>query len=132
MIITRHLSRGGQRDAEAALPGYRIRLGDDRPLMLDCGIALRDFPVAYQMYGRLNDDRSNVILVCHALTGDQFAAEPHPVTGREGWWDQMIGPGRPLDTNRFCVLCVNVLDSGNAGCHGHKQSDDEEWVCVQY
>ncbi len=57
---------------------------------------------------------SNTVLICHALTGDQFAASCHPVTGKPGWWEMMIGPGRPIDTDRFFVLCPNVI----GGCMG--------------
>jgi homoserine O-acetyltransferase/O-succinyltransferase len=96
------------------LPGFRVRLGRERPLQLDCGAELRDFPVAYQTYGQLNADKSNLILVCHALTGDQFVAETHPITGKPGWWEIMVGSGKPLDTDRYCILCVNVL----GGCMG--------------
>ena len=99
---------------EHPLPGHRVRLGRDRPLRLDCGIDIADFPIAYQTYGRLNADRSNVILVCHALTGDQFVAESHPITGKSGWWQRMVGPGCPLDTDRFHVICANIL----GGCMG--------------
>ena len=98
----------------ARLPGRRVRLAVDRPLTLDCGVELSPITVAYQTYGQLNQARSNAILVCHALTGDQFAAEPHPITGKDGWWDLMIGPGKTLDTDRFFVTCANVL----GGCMG--------------
>jgi homoserine O-acetyltransferase len=95
-------------------------------LLLDCGIALRRLVVAYRTYGRLNADSSNAILVCHALTGDQYVAERHPVTGREGWWDMVVGPGRPIDTERFFVVCANVL----GGCMGstgpRSQRDDAD------
>lgn len=111
-------------DADYPLPGHRVRLGRERPLRLDSGVKLADFEVAYRSYGQMNADRSNVILVCHALTGDQFVAEPHPVTGREGWWSLMVGPGRPLDTNRFCVICVNVL-GGCMGSAGPSEIDPE-------
>jgi homoserine O-acetyltransferase len=70
--------------------------------------------VAYRSYGTLNAERSNAILVCHALTGDQFVADSHPLTGKPGWWDEVVGPGKPIDTNRFFVLCANVL----GGCMG--------------
>ncbi len=82
--------------------------------MLDCGAALPSVTVAYRTYGTLNAARSNAILVCHALTGDQYLAEPHPGTGKPGWWSQVVGPGRPIDTNRFFVICTNVL----GGCMG--------------
>ncbi len=83
-------------------------------LALDCGVALRRLVVAFRTYGRLNAERSNAILICHALTGDQYVAEPHPVTGKPGWWDMVVGPGRPIDTDRFFVICANVL----GGCMG--------------
>jgi homoserine O-acetyltransferase len=95
------------------LPGFRVRLATE-PLRLESGVTLGPITVAYQTYGHLNAARTNAILVCHALTGDQFAAEPHPVTGKDGWWQLMIGPGRPLDTERYFVICMNVL----GGCMG--------------
>src|SRR5262249_34880570 len=72
------------------------------------------FTIAYKTYGRLNAARSNAILVCHALSGDQFAAGTHPVTGRTGWWETMVGPGKPIDTERYFVICPNVI----GGCMG--------------
>src|SRR3546814_14177500 len=69
----------------AALPGFRATFGADRRMPLDCGVELGPFTIAWQSYGELNRDRSNAILVCHALTGDQFVAETHPVTGKPGW-----------------------------------------------
>jgi homoserine O-acetyltransferase len=89
-------------------------LGADRPLRLDCGVELGPYRVAYQTYGALNADKSNAVLVCHALTGDQFVAEQHPVTGREGWWESMVGPGKVLDPARYYIICTNVL----GGCMG--------------
>ncbi|WP_051630716.1 homoserine O-acetyltransferase MetX [Afifella pfennigii] len=83
-------------------------------LELDAGDELPGFQLAYQMYGELNADKSNAILVCHALTGDQHVANQHPVTGKDGWWSLMVGPGKPIDTDRYCVICANVL----AGCMG--------------
>ncbi len=96
------------------LPGRRLDFSASASLQLDCGVSLAPFTVAYQTYGRLNADKSNAILVCHALTGDQFVAETHPVTGKPGWWEHMVGPGLTLDTDRYCVICVNVL----GGCMG--------------
>jgi homoserine O-acetyltransferase len=81
---------------------------------MDCGIDFAPFSIAYQTYGVLNAERSNAILVCHALTGDQHVANIHPVTGKAGWWETMVGPGRPIDTDRFFVICSNVL----GGCMG--------------
>ncbi|HET9019736.1 MAG TPA: homoserine O-acetyltransferase [Acetobacteraceae bacterium] len=86
----------------------------DDGLTLECGVALRRLVVAYRTYGQLNAERSNAVLVCHALTGDQYVAETHPLTGKPGWWDQVVGPGRPIDTDRFFVICSNVL----GGCMG--------------
>ena len=83
-------------------------------MTLDCGARLRRMTVAYRTYGTLNAARSNAVLVCHALTGDQYVADRHPVTGKEGWWDVVVGPGRPIDTDRYFVICANVL----GGCMG--------------
>jgi homoserine O-acetyltransferase/O-succinyltransferase len=96
------------------LPGHRVRLATDRPLVLDCGAELSPITIAYQTYGTLNADKTNVVLVCHALTGDQYAAEVHPITDKEGWWSMVIGPGKPIDTDRYFVICSNVL----GGCMG--------------
>ncbi|MDV7339508.1 homoserine O-acetyltransferase [Terasakiella sp. A23] len=95
-------------------PTERVILGKDKPLRLDCGAELANFPLAYQTYGTLNDDKTNAILVTHALTGDQFAAGTNPVTGKPGWWTTMIGPGKPIDTDRYFIICTNVL----GGCMG--------------
>ena len=100
--------------AGLALPGHRLELGPEAPLRLDCGLAMAPVTIAYQTYGRLNADKSNAILICHALTGDQFVAEPHPLTGKPGWWAEMVGPGRVLDTDRYFLICANVL----GGCMG--------------
>ena len=97
-----------------SLPGHQVVLGQTAPLTLDCGTEFRDFTGAYQTYGTLNAQRSNAILICHALTGDQFVAEPHPVTGKPGWWITLVGPGRIIDTDRFFVICSNIL----GGCMG--------------
>ncbi len=82
--------------------------------MLDCGVHLAPVNVAYRSYGRLNAARSNAVLVCHALTMDQYLAETHPLTGKPGGWELLVGPGLPLDTDRFFVVCANVL----GGCMG--------------
>lgn len=82
-----------------------------KPLKLDAGVDLAPFQIAYTTYGKLNAERSNAILVCHALTGDQYLIGTHPVTGRPGWWDTMVGPGKPIDTDRFFVIGSNVLGS---------------------
>jgi homoserine O-acetyltransferase len=91
-----------------------LRFPVEQPLVLDSGATLAPLTIAYQAYGMLNAERSNAVLICHALTGDQHVANTHPITGKPGWWDTMVGPGRPIDTNRFYVLCANVL----GGCMG--------------
>ena len=86
--------------------------GPDAPLALDSGVSLSPFQIAYETYGTLNSDKSNAVLICHALTGDQYAASRHPLTGKSGgWWSKMVGPGLPIDTDRFFVICQNVLGS---------------------
>ena len=91
-----------------------MRFAADKPLRLDSGARIHGLEVAYNTYGRLNEARSNAVLVCHALSMDQHAASRHPITGKPGWWDQVIGPGRPLDTDRLFVICSNVV----GGCSG--------------
>jgi homoserine O-acetyltransferase len=86
-----------------------VHFGADQPLRLDAGLELAPFQVAYQTYGTLNAARSNAVLICHALTLDQHVFNRHPVTGKPGWWDSMIGPGKPIDTERYYVICPNVL-----------------------
>ncbi|MBO1323654.1 homoserine O-acetyltransferase [Acetobacter sp. TBRC 12305] len=86
----------------------------DEGLDLDCGVHLAPIDVAYCTYGTLSARRDNAILICHAFTGDQYVAEQHPLTGKPGWWSSMVGPGKPIDTDRFFVICSNVL----GGCMG--------------
>jgi homoserine O-acetyltransferase len=81
------------------------------PLRLDGGALLAPVEIAYETYGTLAPDGSNAMLVCHALTGDQHLASAHPRTGKPGWWQRMVGPGRPIDTDRYFVICTNVLGS---------------------
>ena len=83
-------------------------------LRLDSGAKLDPVEVAYKTYGTLNDARTNAILVCHALTGDQHAASIHPLTGKPGWWNKVIGPGLPLDPDRYFIISTNVV----GGCMG--------------
>jgi homoserine O-acetyltransferase/O-succinyltransferase len=85
------------------------RFGADEPLKLDAGVALAPFQIAYQTYGTLNADRTNAVLLCHALTGDQHVANVHPMTHKPGWWETMVGPGKPIDTQRYFVICPNVV-----------------------
>ena len=106
------------------LPGHQVQLGVKAPLRLDCGAELSNFTVAYQTYGQLNAEKSNAILVCHALTGDQFIAESHPITDRPGWWEIMVGSGKPLDTDRYYIICANII-GGCMGTIGPKETHPE-------
>ena len=89
-------------------------------LKLESGDIIDSFKLAFKTYGKLNANKTNAILVCHALTGDQYVAGNNPITGREGWWSRMVGPNKPIDTNKFFVICSNVL-GGCAGSTGPKE-----------
>ncbi len=89
-------------------------------LTLDSGAHLAPLSIAWKSFGKLNADKSNAVLLCHALTGDQYATGTHPVTGKPGWWSTMVGPGRPIDTDRFHVICSNVV----GGCMGSTGPQD--------
>ena len=93
----------------------QARLPD--PLPLSSGASLSPVDIAYESYGQMNADKSNVILICHALTGDQYVASDHPVTGKPGWWWRMVGEGRPVDPARHFIICSNVIGScmGSSG-----------------
>src|SRR5262249_18236282 len=109
------LRDAGARAREADSPhSCVVRFGPDTPLQLDAGVELAPFQIAYQTYGTLDANRANAVLICHALTGDQHVANMHPVTGKPGWWETMVGPGRPIDTERYFVICANIL----GGCMG--------------
>ena len=107
-------------DRHLVLPG---------PLPLDGGQSLSPVEIAYESHGTLNAERSNAILICHALTMDQHVASPHPRTGKPGWWMDMVGPGKPIDTDRFCVICPNVIGScmGSSGPSA-MASDGSQWA----
>ena len=96
-------------------------------LKLESGDIIDSFKLAFKTYGKLNADKTNAILVCHALTGDQYVAGNNPITGREGWWSRMVGPNKPIDTNKFFVICSNVL-GGCAGSTGPKELQNESDV----
>ncbi|NOX09493.1 MAG: homoserine O-acetyltransferase [Gammaproteobacteria bacterium] len=90
----------------------------DRELALDCGRNLPSFHLTYETYGKLNHDHSNAILICHALSGDHHAAGYHSIEDRKpGWWESAIGPGKPIDSNKFYIVCPNNLGSckGSSG-----------------
>ena len=87
----------------------------DKPIELECSKSLSDIQVAYETYGKLNEKGDNAILICHALTADAHAAGYHTNEDKKpGWWDTMIGPNKAFDTNKFFVICSNVL----GGCMG--------------
>lgn len=91
--------------------GEIIFLAQDKPLKLSNGSEIKNFPLAYQTYGTLNADKSNAILICHALSGDQYVASTNPITGKDGWWNFLIGENKPIDTKKFFVICANILGS---------------------
>src|SRR5210317_1787289 len=95
-------------------------LSCEEDLLLDSGKSINQFQIAYQTYGLLNSNKDNAILICHALTGDQFPAEESPITKKKGWWDLMVGPNKPIDTNKYFVICSNVL----GGCVGSTGPND--------
>ena len=95
---------------------------EPRPLELQSGAMLAPVQVAYETYGTLDSEGANVVFVCHALSGDAHAAGHHGDPRRRGWWDTIIGPGRPLDTDRFFVVCPNLL-GGCAGTTGPSSVD---------
>ncbi len=108
-------SREGRGGSAGRVQTQRVVLWtEDDPLVLEAGATLAPVEVAYETYGRLNRDRSNAIVVCHALTGDAHAAGHHGDPDEPGWWDSMIGPGKPVDTDRYFVVSSNLL----GGCRG--------------
>ena len=90
------------------------------PIKLSCGMTLDNFELIYETYGKLNKNKDNAVLVCHALTGNQHVAGRHKKTDKHpGWWDSLVGPGKPLNTNKFFVIGINNL-GGNEGSTGPK------------
>ena len=96
----------------------------DKPLKLDCGKTIVNFPLAYETYGQLNEKKDNAILAFHALTGDQFASGINPITKKEGWWSYALGPGKAIDTNKYFVICANVI-GGCMGSYGPRNINPE-------
>ncbi len=86
----------------------------EKTLKLDCGKEISNFPLAYETYGNLNEKKDNAILIFHALTGDQYASGINPITKKEGWWNYAVGPGKSFDTDKFFIICANVI----GGCMG--------------
>ncbi len=104
----------GAQTTDHEIYGHVTTFSKGQPLKLDCGQSLEKFSIAYQTYGKLNKDKTNAIIVCHALTGDQHVANTHPITGKPGWWTTLVGPGKPIDTDHFYVICPNII----GGCMG--------------
>ena len=109
-----HAARNTTPRIQAAGGVRTLTFDASAPLQLSSGAMLSPFTMAFETYGALNGAKSNAVLVCHPLTGDQFVASPNPMSGRPAWWPRIVGPGRPIDTNRFFVICANVL----GGCMG--------------
>lgn len=108
-MTTRKITFGADyREVEV---GDIVYLCEDSPLKLKCGAEIENFPVAYQTFGELNEDKSNAILICHPLTSDQYIIGKHPVTGKDGWWEEYVGSGKAIDTDKNFVICSNVLGS---------------------
>ncbi|MGO3146253.1 MAG: homoserine O-acetyltransferase MetX [Leucobacter sp.] len=117
---------GGWRDGD---PVGDRKFADIGALTTEMGVELPRVRIAYEMFGELNEQRDNAILVFHALTGDSHLVGPagagHPT---DGWWSEIVGPGRPLDTDRYCIIAPNVL----GGCQGTTgpgslAPDNREW-----
>ena len=109
--------------------GGTWRFGPARPLVLDSGARIDQLEIAYKTYGRLNEDRSNAVLICHALTLDQHVASVHPTTGKPGWWATVVGPGLPLDPERYFIICANVVGGcmGTTGPRSINPATGEPW-----
>lgn len=95
-----------------------------KPLTLECGQTIKDFPIAYETYGNLNEKKNNAILIFHALTGDQFVTNNNPITNKQGWWNTAVGPEKAINTNKYFVICANVL-GGCMGSFGPKSINKE-------
>ena len=116
-------------DGTYELPGHYHVFDSDNPLRLDSGATLSPFTLAYQTYGTLNADKSNAILIMHGLTADQFVAETHPITGKDGWWDAVVGAGKTIDTNTYYVICINTISSclGSTGPRSVNPDTGQPW-----
>ena len=94
----------------------------EKPLKLDCGKTISNYPMAYETYGKLNEKKDNAILAFHALSGDQFVTGTNPITNKSGWWSYLVGPNKAVDTNKFFVICANVI-GGCMGSYGPSSVD---------
>ena len=95
-----------------------------KPLTLDCGRVINDFPIAYETYGKLNERKDNAILIFHALTGDQFVTGKNPATDKDGWWTYAVGSGKAINTDKYFLICANVI-GGCMGSFGPSHIDPE-------
>ena len=86
-------------------------------LKLVSGLILKDFKLAFKTFGSLNQNKTNAILICHALTGDQYVSGQNPITDRDGWWSRMVGPDKPIDTNKFFVKSYDALFKKHSSCN---------------
>ena len=86
----------------------------NKDLLLDCGVRLDKFDIAFETYGKLDKNKKNAVLIFHALSGDQFVTGLNKVTGKEGWWNLVVGENKPIDTKKYFVICANVI----GGCMG--------------
>ncbi len=94
----------------------------EKPLKLDCGKTISNYPIAYETYGKLSEKKDNAILAFHALSGDQFVTGTNPITNNNGWWSYLVGPNKAIDTNKFFVICSNVI-GGCMGSYGPNSID---------
>lgn len=94
--------------------GQLIDIAPEQPFRFDCGATMDKITLAYQTYGTLNEAKSNAILLCHGLTGDQYIQGRHPVTGKPGWWEDLVGPGKLFDTDKYFLIVTNII----GGCMG--------------
>ena len=96
----------------------------EKPLKLDCGKTISNYPIAYETYGTLSEKKDNAILAFHALSGDQFVTGTNPITNKSGWWSHLVGSNKAIDTNKFFVICANVL-GGCMGSYGPSSVDSK-------
>tara|TARA_B100000886_G_scaffold73833_1_gene47555 strand:- start:24689 stop:25822 length:1134 start_codon:yes stop_codon:yes gene_type:complete len=100
------------------------KLTINKKLLLDCGVQLDKLDIAFETYGKLDQKKTNAILVFHALSGDQFVTGINKVTGKDGWWNLVVGENKPIDTNKYFVICANVI-GGCMGSTGPKEICEE-------
>jgi homoserine O-acetyltransferase len=128
-VTTARDTSSRSREADEPRDSLLVRFAADKPLKLDAGVELSPFQVAYKTYGTLNQERTNAILIGHALTGDQHVASEHPVTNKPGWWETMVGPGKPIDTERYFIICPNVVGAcmGTSGPSSTDPKTGKPW-----